>query len=396
MEPGVKSFSINRSSLQLILTFVCLFLFIASTLLPFIWDPGKYIKYILPVVPFLFCGLLGFVKSNPLSQNYFLRNLILYSVLFGVSLVVALSDKMYSRLLVEAFLVISPLFFIYGLTLLSPKGKEVAMVKTLFFGSVLTYLFESGFYLFEILENPTLLIQGILTSTVESESGYSFVFGLFFLFFMMERNKTYSLIGFLLCVLSYKRIAIFGIIISCIFYFVFNKRRGLFEKNRKLSSFVFLAFNLIVVFLFFQLMSGRYDEYIVEHTGLSPNQFSLGRYDLYKFVLDVIGPLPLQGIGFGKTVDILYSHGSSILNFHSDIIKNFLEFGPLLFVIWLFSFYYFNSVSFKIFTLVLFVNIVFLTDNIFIYFEVMFQFYFLIFALLQKLEVSQLESPRLN
>lgn len=396
MESGVKFFSIHKGSLQQILTFLCLYIFIVSTLTPFIWESGKYIKYIIPIVPFLFCGLLGFVKSNPLSQNYFLQNLILYLMVFGLSFFAALSDKIYSRFFVEAFLVISPLIFVYGIALLSPKGKEETMVKTLFFGSILTYLFERGSFLFEILKKPNLLIQGILTSTVESESGYSFIFGLFFLFFLMARNKRYSLIGFLFCVLSYKRIAIFGVIITCIFYFVFKKRRGLIENNRNLSSFVFLALNLIVVFLFFQLMSGRYDEYIFEQTGLSPNQFSLGRYDLYSFILEIIGPLPLQGVGFGKTADILYHHGSTILNFHSDIIKNFLEFGPLLFAIWLFSFYHFNSVSFKIFILVVFVNVVLLTDNIFIYFEVMFQFYFLIFVMLQKLESLQLESARLN
>jgi predicted membrane protein len=83
-----------------------------------------------------------------------------------------------------------------------------------------------------------------------------------------------------------------------------------------------------------------------------------------------------DGIGFvTKTISDIVGMN---YNFHSDILKNFLEFGPVVFCLWVYFLYKINARNLKTLLYVIYTNVLFITDNVFIYFDVFFLFYFFI------------------
>lgn len=384
---GIKPISASGTFMRLLFG-ISIVLYLISSYAPFFHPQLKYFKYILPFIQLLFLVFIRRVIIIRPLLNYFLQNFILYLFVFLVSFLVVLYSGLYPRFFIEIFLVFSPLLFAFGLSFLYTYEKKVFFVRIAFWGTVGTYILEKGNYFFAILLHPSLLIDAIRTSTIDTESGLSFIFGLFFLYYMMERDKKYFWLSLLFCVISFKRISLIGIIACFLFWFLFKNKQETIRRAKAFVSLLLLLSNLLIISVFFQLISGDYDEFIKHYTGLSPNQFLMGRYDLYMSVMSFIGDIKAFGIGFGKIADILSSHDSVLLNFHSDILRTFLELGPFMFSLWFFYFMYYNLKSAKLFVLALYLNILFLSDNVLIYFEVMFFFYF--FAIIY---ITQLHNP---
>jgi len=273
--------------------------------------------------------------------------------------------------------VFCPLLFAFGLSFFYQKSTQNTYLKIVFWGTIASYLVDKGVEILPVIHHPQLLIDAIKKSTISTESGAGFIFGILFLYYLMENEKKNMFISLLFCLLSFKRISLVGIVVSFLFWFFLRNKKDKIQNKPVRFSLLMVAVNFIFIMLCFQLVSGRYDEFISQYLGISTNQLLMGRYQLYKSVMLLFGDIHLLGIGFGKTVDVLIKNDFPLKNFHSDILKNFLELGPILFFIWIFYFYYNNVMNFKLLVIAVYLNMLFLSDNVFIYFEVMFLFYLL-------------------
>lgn len=380
MDSSTGKFVIETKKLGGLVFGALIVFYVVLTYVAFLYEELKYLKYALPSLSIIFILVLKKTTIIKSHIKYFGNFISLYLLLFSVSFLVCLSNGIYERFFVEVFLVFCPMIFAFTLSFFYRNDYKKDYVRIMFFGTFGLYLFEKGGYFIQILGNPQLLILAIKTSTIDSESGLSFIFGIFFLHYLMEgKEKKYFWLSLILCLVSFKRIAFVGILLCSLFWFFFRNHKRTIAHHRLFFVSAICLGNILLVVAFYQLISGNYDEMILQYTGLSPNEFMMGRYNLYSSVLSFVGDLQLFGIGFGKISQTLQDSGSALLNFHSDILKNFIELGPIFFLIWLFNFLYFNSINLKLFVMALFLNILFISDNVFIYFEVMFYFY--IFAI---------------
>jgi len=380
MEASDRKWIIKKKYLMGLLFGFSIVIYLIFSYAPFVYDGLKYLKYMLPVIPLVFLAWIGKITSFRPLTKYFYQNLILYIILFFISLVVCFLKGIYTRYFIEVLLVFCPLLFAFAISFSYVNENKKIFIRIVFLGTIGTYLLDKWQYLLTILIHPGLLIDAIKTSTIETESGMAFVFGLFFLYYLMERDKKNIWISLVFCVISFKRICLAGIAICFVFWFLFKNKELILQKYRTAISLFLVVGNLFVILFFFKLISGEYDKLINQYMGTSTNKLLMGRYSLYKSVMPIIGDVKIFGIGFGKIPDILLKSNSGLLNFHSDILKMFLELGPILFVLWLFYFFYFNSKNLKLFITALYLNVLFLSDNVFVYFDVMFFFYF--FAIL--------------
>jgi hypothetical protein len=139
---------------------------------------------------------------------------------------------------------------------------------------------------------------------------------------------------------------------------------------------------LFINFLFIQvaivIVDGVYDQYVYEKTGFSLDRLLMGRKTFYSLALDNLGDFSWFGGGIGKIDDIIKDFYGIPINLHSEVLRNYLEFGVILFVLWIVIIFYQATFSIKSTIFLCYLNILLLTDNVFIYFEIMFSFYFFI------------------
>lgn len=367
---------------------LCIITFQVLTYVAFFNESLRYLKYALPLLPLSLVMISNYSFISKKHIEYFGKFALYYFVIFLVSFLASLHQGFYSRFFVELFLVMCPLIFAFLLSVFYDDNYRNQYIAIMFFGPIGLYLLDKGESIIELISNPGSLLQAIFNSTIDTESGLAFVFGILFLGLLMLKYKTrYLWLSLVLCVFSFKRISLIGISIGYLIWVFYKTRENVIKKNRVIISLLFCLFNFLAVFAFYQLISGKYDSLIIQYTGLSPNQFLMGRYNLYSAILSDID-LNYFGIGFGKIAQTLQDNGSTILVFHSDILKNFIEFGPIIFLCWMYFFFYVNSMNLRILILAIYLNIVFLSDNVFIYFEVMFYFYF--FAMIYSIQSSKI------
>tara|TARA_Y100000815_G_C13333802_1_gene497040 strand:+ start:392 stop:1171 length:780 start_codon:yes stop_codon:yes gene_type:complete len=229
----------------------------------------------------------------------------------------------------------------------------------------------------------TLTGGSIINSDFDTESGSSLIFGFYSLFFLMNKNYYHFLISLLLIILGAKRIAIAGVLISVILYFLYP---FVYKKWISKSKKTFLIITTFILFLlahFWTLIyTGVYDKEIHNLTGISPNAFFMGRLNRVSQFFDVIKDSSnyFTGYGFGYVENVLYYSMNLPTPFHNDFYRMFLEMGAIFF----FSFIYIllkfaikNRLAFSSLFLLL---ILMQTDNVLIYETVMYSFYIIFFS----------------
>jgi hypothetical protein len=137
----------------------------------------------------------------------------------------------------------------------------------------------------------------------------------------------------------------------------------------------FLALNIILLTILYAFINGDFTKLIYKNTGISVNQFSQGRFQIYNDIINHFSDKIWTGSSLGYTNIYLSTKYVEISFLHSDILKLIIEFGVISFLIWLIYFMYINISNYKSVPIVLFINILFLTDNVFIYFDTLFIFY---------------------
>lgn len=343
----------------------------------------KYFQYLLPCVG-LFVSLYKLQRTWYVSGDLAKLSWVVLFISFLNLLMLLYKGDFYFRFLQEGFLFVGALLF--AITLIGNLTHDISKVLNYsLYALVGIFILDKGYVLLEVLSNPDRLILGLITSTIQTESSLSFYFAILSVYFFFEKDRKNLFWATLFMVLSFKRIAILGFLLSVSISFIFKIFN--IKYNRTFYSVLLTAFNFTYLWILLMLIDGGFDQFIIDTFGVSPNFLFMGRIDLYNNVLDETGYLNLMGIGIGKISSILGKFSESgigegvLVNLHSDILKYYLELGVIIFPIFLYKFIYYLSKNKDTFCLVVMLNIILLTDNVSIYFGFMVLLYLINFKL---------------
>jgi hypothetical protein len=291
---------------------------------------------------------------------------------------VLIRRDLYLRLFEEIVFLFAPLLAAFLLFFLYDPKKRDSYAKYVFWGITLAYLLSVREDIINVItELPAILSGVLITSSIQTESTLSYVFGLFALYFVLSGRKWYALLALACLLLSVKRLALFGVALGASTYFLINLLNIRIDKTKKYIPLIAVLANLEFVLLLIQFTHDSYDHLIRDFSGMSPNSFTNGRKVLYEEVLTEFGEISWSGVGLGKMTDFLKDGNFTLENLHSDVLKYYLELGSVLFVVWIYSLYSFNLYSKKLLIMALYLNVAFLAGNVSIYFHTMFIFYLL-------------------
>ncbi|MDO5989275.1 O-antigen ligase family protein [Flavivirga amylovorans] len=364
------SLKINKSTLLLLL--LCLFIGM-SVVATNIGSSLRYIKYTIPIFFSLFL-LINYKKIKVYRVP--IKNLQLFLVLIIINFIYSLfTFNLSIRFIEESVLILIPILAVIVST---------SIIKTPIH-NILDYLFVVyGIVFFvgnsQFFFNPNIVnefIDALRTSTMPTESWMAFPFGLFSLHYILQRRKLRAFIALLFFVLAFKRISILAACLALlIFWFFYKYRKKTFNPNRAFVWFIVLNSALLIII--YNFIQGNFDAAIKDITGLSPNHFTQGRLRIYTDSVNHFDDNLLFGNSLGSTNLFLKENFPNIHFLHSDILKIILELGIVSYLIWLITFFKINLVSAKAVPILIFMNILFLSDNVFIYFDTLFIFYLMI------------------
>lgn len=318
--------------------------------------PGiRYIKYMLPFIA-IFIYFFGQKRTYIFKSNNLNFALLFYLVWGGVGLIISKNFNFVHGT--------KDLFFVasYLIPVWLYVSKTVNLV-------VVFYIFSLCFLL------STLGMEfgnfSLVDSTAPFESSASFVFGVFCLFFSIEKKYKEGAIALLLMFLTLKRIALLALVLCQLVWIL-----PLIFQKKVLSRGFFLCINSFFVLIIFLLGIGWGEELIRDLTGKSVNFFTLGRFNMYLGVVDDIVRSPfnlLLGNGAGSSYPLTILNTTDLKSFnnlHSDSLKIFYEHGVLFFVAFFLLASKLRNIKSKI--ILLYLCVLFITDNVLIYMAVMF------------------------
>jgi hypothetical protein len=358
----------------------------ASIILPL--GPIKDLRFLSPVLaaPFIFVAYKSY-KSE--ANIYFkqLFNLFLIVAVYTVIISIAVHDLGFTyRNIVNLILLFTPLVFSWGIINYSSPKQIDRIIKFLFYVFTLFYiaeLFKGGISVGAFLQ---VFRSNIVTeSYYDTESGISLIMGFYYLYFLHNKKYRYAAFAALITILGAKRIAIFGIFVCTMFYLFFPLHR--LTKSKRFYGVLFLTIGSLIAITWDGIITGSFNQIIQDLTGVNANRFFMGRLNRFQLVFSHFTEMPIWGVGLGLGYleNILYYEVQWATAFHGDFYRIFLEFGPILFGVWLFITGKFASVNKLALTVTLLVIILLQTDNAFIYNRIMFSYYLMMgYALIQN------------
>lgn len=368
-----------------------LFLFLLSILASTIFYPLRYLKYTLPLfaVPF-FIYKGGKLEID--GYRYYLYLLIFYLLVIVVLFLQSIFlSNLPDRFIPNSVFIISPLlFFIFIRPYYNPTQNR-SYVKLILFACILMFFISEGSDLFLVIKEANLM-GALLSSEFPTESNLAYVFGFLFLYFILEKYPLhYKLVTFIFLLLCFKRVVLGATFASILVYSLVSFFKINVSRRRIWLVLIALAINLLFIQLTILIVDGVYDQIVYENTGLSLDRLLMGRKTLYTLAFESIGNFSWFGAGLGRVDDVINDFYGIPINLHSEILRNYLEFGVIFFVLWIVILFYQSIFSLKSIVFLCYLNILLLTDNVFIYFEIMFYFYlFIQFFLTERL--SQIKS----
>lgn len=313
----------------------------------------KYIKYIIAPVAICFWLAGGGFARNNLNLSPLVFSFILIMTWGGITLLWNYHELGFKdAVFISSYTIPILLFYTKGIN-----------INTIFY----------VFICFFILSLPTKEMGSfsISDSTTFYESADSFVFGTFLLYFFMKRRYVMSFISFVLLLVTLKRIALLGVII-CIACLLLPKK----IQKYILSTPSLIAINILAVTMIILIGSGSLDEAFHILTGKGSSEFTLGRVFHYQGVIEDIFANPdmlLFGNGIGSAYSkamYYYSGDIEYANLHSDTLKILYEYGLIVFTLFFFLLSKCKTIEGR--TIILYVSLLFITDNVFVYVGVMF------------------------
>src|SRR5688500_10644791 len=242
--------------------FTLLFIFSLFIIASAVNEPLKYLKYTMPVLILAVLVALSnklFINPELLRSNqrmkYLAGLLIFYSVAFVLNFFKGFTALRFYQ---EFYFIFSPLLSAFLLLLLMPSESYEKAVYFLFWGITISFVVEKLPDFFDLLRNPSMFLDAFMTSELPTESNFAFQFGMFAIIFMETRKKKYTLFTFFLLLLSFKRIALAGVLV----YLLMAAIRRLSGKriNPAGNKKLILIFNCILVAILFSFFAGAFDE----------------------------------------------------------------------------------------------------------------------------------------
>lgn len=328
---------------------ICFFVVLVSLLSSLVGKEIRYVKYALPFLSIMFfLCFKGTIKKD-------VKYISPYLLLMGVSAIG------FWRLGVFGY---KDIFFIIAYVtpflLFTPKSCQD---KKLFCAVVVT------FFIFAASVSVSQLKSfSFMGSTAPFESVFCFVFGAFAVYFFITRRFVYFAVSLVLVFLTLKRIVVLAVFAS-----VFLTILPVKIKTFLVSNTSFIIVNAFVCVFLLLFAGGFFENIISEVFSKNSNAFSLGRFDIFNNAIDKFSYNFEANIIFGMGVGHTYIErfpGMGVENLHSDILKIFFEFGFFVFLFFIFCSVYKLNLEERIFFVYL--NVVFLTDNVLIYVQVMF------------------------
>jgi hypothetical protein len=352
----------------------------------------RYIKYIVAFFSPFF--LLPRKEYYRYLDKYYMQNIIMYLVIIMISFInILLKEDVYQRFFEESVFILTPAIFTFFLFRYFYHDKKDFYVKFLFWGISISYLILlviSNLQGLSFVFNPYDFLINKSRSLVNTSHSFYFVF--FIIYFFFKKNRRYLLISLFFFVLSAKRVSLIGLVMVILIYF-FYKKKEFSSINLKIIIPVAIVLNLIVVYLIYNFTLGEYDYLFGEITGRFSDDVVSGRKGIYNIFFEKfdLTKLSILGEGIGKVMDVISRYAGFKFNFHSDILKNYTEMGPIIFVTWIYFLYKLNSKNLISFLYIIYINVLFISDNAFVYFDVLFLFYFFIGISLIEQEENEIE-----
>lgn len=364
--------------------FLCLFLLfiLAST----IFYPLRYLKYTLPLFafPFYIFNRNGLRKDG---YRYYYYLLVFYSFVIIVLLLKEMVQAdLSARFIPNAVFILSPLLFFIFIQPFYDKKQNASYVKLILYACILMFFVSEGSDLLLVIKEANFF-GALLSSEFPTESNLAYVFGFLFLYFILEEYPIrYKLIAFIFLLLCFKRVVLGATLASIFVYALISFLKVNVSKRRIWLVLTALGINLLFVQFTILIVDGVYDQLVYENTGLSLDRLLMGRKTLYSLAFEGIGNFSWFGAGLGSVDDVINDFYGIHINLHSEVLRNYLEFGVVFFVLWIVVLFYQSIFSLKSIVFLCYLNILLLTDNVFIYFEIMFYFYlFIQFFLTERL-----------
>lgn len=319
-----------------------------------------------------------------LWRKYFIAYAFLFYVMLTQSILAyTVEGDINSRFLRETVFTIFPLLSIAVISYFLNPEKLDLYIKVLFAGVVVAFFLEKG--ISNIFSLNFDLVESLIYSRFSGESGLAFLIGLFAFYFLIRKQKLLFLLSLFFMFTSGKR-TVLAAFIPCVAIYFFLKIFRIDVNRYKLPiAIVALIVNALAIYFIHLLVSGEFDEFIVTNTGLPPNSFTKGRYNLWVLITNRFG-LNFLGSGLGSISEFLVGDLDYPLhNPLNDVLKVCVEHGFLVFALWFMTFYYVNARTNGGFVIAIYANVLFLTTNVLIYFFFMFCFYFIQTSFLKTL-----------
>ena len=213
-----------------------------------------------------------------------------------------------------------------------------------------------------------------MASKSSFESPFCFVFGMLAVWAVLTRRWREALVAVVFTILTLKRIALIGVVLS--FALLLLPRR---LSDLLLKPLPMIVFNATVVLLAVMYAQGEFDKLIGEWTNMSANQAGMGRRVLYyrpsvELTNNFFDRYLFIGAGAGAVYDMMKGIASwaGKGNLHCDVMKIMLEYGGIAFAAFFWLAYRIRSFAVRV--LWFYVNVTMLTDNTLIYPFVIFAF----------------------
>ncbi len=283
---------------------------VPATYLPASWGVARYLVYLIPPLSMGIATLRSptlVIRKDVIAALFLFTLATLISTLFAEALKLEVA---------EYFLVIGPPLCVlvsYKIDDRSIKRLAVALI-VLFVISVFSAARSGG-----IDFDPTN------TSGMVTESTYSFPLAVVTLYFLLTREWKWSAVLIFITVLSFKRSAILGLLLSYGAYFFLSRIRSTMraETTFVIALLVFVggavvSLSIVRIFESFQTQ------------GISINQITAGRFLVDQIMLQIVDQSTLKdvlvGHGWGYTTDAV-KMVSGWAQPHNDFLKMIIDQG---------------------------------------------------------------------
>ena len=351
------------------------FIFIITVFLLQVASTAGFLKYVTGLFIVYFAIVIR-AKQGDKYKKYEVKFLLLImlSTIFYIiySLVIYLiNGNMFS---VEYYFkyslfMIIPIISGYCYSVLINKfNRDIDLAKILFLATCIVFVIINREFI------TTFILSGFRGFLYEVNE--AFIFGIYSIYFFVQKRRKLCLASILFTLLAGKRIAIGVTLVTLIVIYI--------SKLIKKQSILTMAYFISIVFSYIYIYMIKYGKLI--EIFRQYNIDDTGRNYIYSFVSSYYDfKIGFMGTGIG--IESIVAKNTIFSNLHSDTLKIYIELGFLGYLVYYligFGVYRIINKSNKklaiiYLSIMLYSNLIYLTDNVSIYYVYLFPIYALIF-----------------